>query len=84
VRVIKELEIVEVASATHPRRRIVVLRCDDGYFTFAEQYFFVSEYEGEVIAEGWQMLPPNGVYASATVAEHEGRAAFARWHSLAG
>jgi hypothetical protein len=76
VQVVKELEAVEVAAAIHPRRRIVVLRRDDGYYTFAEQYFFVSEYEGEIIAEGWQTQPPTGIYASAAIAESEGRAAF--------
>jgi hypothetical protein len=87
VQIVKELEIVEVASAIHPgrrqRRRIVVLRRDDGNHTFAEQYFFVSEYEGQIIAEGWQTLRPNGIYASAAIAESEGRAAFERWYRLA-
>ena len=64
------------------RRRIVVLRRGDGYYTFAEQYFFISEYEGEIITEGWQTLRPNGIYASAAIAESEAREAFARWHRL--
>jgi hypothetical protein len=84
MQVVKELEIVEVASAIHPRRRIVVLRRDDGLYSFAEQYFFRSEYEGEVIAEGWYTQSSNGIYASAAIAELEGRAAFAHWHRLAG
>jgi hypothetical protein len=80
VEVVKELEIVEVATAFHPRRRIVVLRRDDGHYTFAEQYYFISEYEGEIVTEGWRTLPANGVYPNAAVAESEGRAAFALWH----
>ena len=83
MRVVKEPEIVEVASAIHPRRRVVVLRRDDGHFTFVEQYLFVSEYDGKIIAEGWATLQPNGIYASSTIAEREGQAAFARRHRLA-
>jgi hypothetical protein len=83
VQVVKELETVEVASAIHPRRRIVVLRRDDGHFTFAEQYFYVSEHEGEIIKEGWQTLPPRGVHATAVIAEAEARAAFAHWYRVA-
>ena len=79
---VKEFEIVEVASAIHPRRRLIVLRRDDGHYTFAEQYFFVSKYGGEIIAEGWRTLPPSGIYATAEIAEAEGRAAFRDWYRL--
>lgn len=83
MQVVKELEIVEVASALHPRRRFVVLQRDDGNYSFALQYFFVSQYEGEIIQQGWATLPPDGIYASADVAEFEGRTAFKRWCDLA-
>ena len=83
MKIVKELETVEVTDAIHPRRRIVVLQHDDGGFTFAEEYFVVSQYEGEIIAEGWARLPPNGIHATAAIAESEGRAAFASWHRLA-
>jgi hypothetical protein len=83
VKIVKELETVEVQDAIHPRRRIVVLQRDDGLFTFAEEYFYVSKHDGEIIAEGWQQLPPNGIHESAAIAEAEGRAAFALWHRLA-
>jgi hypothetical protein len=82
VQVVKELEEVEVATAIHPRRRVVVLRRDDGNYTFAEQYFFVSEYEGTIVAQGWATVGTNGIYASAAIAEFEARAAFACWHRL--
>jgi hypothetical protein len=82
VQVVKELEVVEVPTAVHPRRRVVVLRRDDGNYTFTEQYFFVSEYEGKIVAQGWATLGPHGIYASAAIAEFEGRAAFARRHQL--
>jgi hypothetical protein len=52
VKIVKELETLEVPDAIHPRRRIVVMQRDDGHFTFAEEYFYVSQYEGEIIAEG--------------------------------
>jgi hypothetical protein len=82
VKVVRQLEAVDVGDAIHPRRRIVVLERDDGNFTFAEEYYYVSEYEGEVIAEGWQQHPSNGIYETVDIAEREGRAAFARWHRL--
>lgn len=82
VEVVRELAPIDVADAIHPRRRIVVLKRDDGHFAFAEEYYYVSEYEGEVIAEGWHRLPSNGVYETADMAETEGRAAFAKWHRL--
>lgn len=88
MQIIKELEEVELASRSHPdrrtRRRIVVLQRDDGNYTFAEQYYYVSEYNGDAIAKGWQTLRPNGIHATAEIAEAEGRAAFSRWHALPG
>jgi hypothetical protein len=73
---------MEVAEAIHPRRRIVVLRRDDGHFSFSEEYFCVSEYEGEIIACSWERLPPSGLYQTAEIAEAEGLAAFALRHKL--
>jgi hypothetical protein len=79
--VVKELEPMDTASTAHPRRRVVVLEREDGHFLFAEEYFYISEFEGEIISEGWHRLPPNGLYATADIAEAEGLAAFARWHT---
>ncbi len=84
MKVIKELEAVEVPDAIHPRRRLVVLLRDDGNFTAAEEYYYVSEYEGEIIADGWQRHPPSGLYATAEIAEREARAAFRQRHRLVG
>ena len=75
--VVKELDQVEVADAIHSHRRIVVLRRDDGHFAFAEEYYYLTEHEGEIVAEGWQQHPAIGIYETADVAEREGRAAFA-------
>jgi hypothetical protein len=80
--VVKTLEEVEVASALHPLRRLVIRRRDDGNFTYAEQYFYMSEWEGRVVASGWHTLFDNGIFATAALAESEGRAEFARWHGL--
>ena len=82
MKIVKELETVEIPDAIHPRRRIVVLQRDDGLFTFAEEYYSVSEHDGEIFAEGWARLPPNGIHATAAIAEFEGRAIFALWHHL--
>lgn len=72
---VETLEEVEIPSALHPRRRVVVLLRDDGLFAWAEQYHYVSEHDGEVIVEGWHSLAPEGIYASAEIAAAEGRAA---------
>lgn len=80
--VVKELEVVEVPTAVFPRRRVVVLRRNDGRYTFAEQYFFISEYEGTIVEQGWATLDFAGIYATAVIAEREARAAFPdRYHS---
>lgn len=80
--IVKELDIVEIGAAIHPRRRIVILQRKDGFYAYAEQYYFVSQYEGEIISEGWCMLPADGIYANSQIAEIEGRAAFSRWHGM--
>lgn len=84
MQVVKELDEVKISSAVHPRRRIVVLLRDDGNFTFAEQYHYTNEWEGEIVVEGWVTLRPNGIYATAAIAEAEGRAAFTCWHRQSG
>lgn len=83
MQIVKELDTTEVGAGRHSTRRIVVLQREDGWYAYAEQYYFVSKYDGEVIAEGWHTLPADGVYATSQLAEAEGRAAFAQWHGLA-
>lgn len=46
----KTIETFERNDALHKLRRVVVLQRDDGFFSFAEEYYFTSEHEGEVIA----------------------------------
>lgn len=82
MRVVKELEPVEVSGAIHPRRRLVVLLRNDGHFSVAEEYYYVTEHDGEIVAEGWQQHPARGLYATAEIAENEGRADFNRRHGL--
>lgn len=78
--VVRELEEVDVEGAIHPRRRVVILHRGDGQFAFAEQYYYTSEYEGKVIAEGWATLSPEGIYASVEIALAEGVGAFRTRH----
>ena len=80
--IVKELDVVEIGAAIHPKRRMVILQREDGFYAFAEQYHFMSRYEGEIIAEGWCTLPADGFYANSEIAEIEGRAAFTRWHGV--
>ena len=79
MQVAKELAEVEVASAMHSRRRIVVLVRDDGNFTYAEQYHHLTEQDGRTLAEGWVTLPAFGIFASAEAAEAAGREVMDRW-----
>ncbi len=76
--VVKILEPYEVEEAIHPLRRVVIVRRDDGHFSFAEQCHYLTEHEGEVIAEGWNALAYEGIYETADIAEREARAAYPR------
>jgi hypothetical protein len=58
------------------QRRFVILQRDDGYFTYAEEYSYKSEYEGEIIAEGWARLPTEGIFESAELAWAAGHPTF--------
>jgi hypothetical protein len=80
VKVSESIEIVSVATGKPQQRRVAILQRDDGHFTFAEEYSYKSVYEGEIIAEGWQQLPSEGIFASAEIAEAEGRSALRRRH----
>ena len=80
VNIVGELPTVNVPSARHPQRRLVIICRDDGLFSYAEQYWCRSEYESEVIAEGWRTLITEGLYATSEIAEREARAAFKLWY----
>ncbi|TQN63015.1 hypothetical protein FLX27_05490 [Agrobacterium tumefaciens] len=83
MRVVQELEVVEVSYALHPTRRVVILQRKDGFYSYAEQYYYVSEDDGGVVGEGWCTLPAEGIYADLHVAVFEGRTAFVRQHGIA-
>jgi hypothetical protein len=80
VKASKAIEIVSRVTGRPELRRVVILQRDDGHFTFAEEYSYKSEYEGKVFAEGWAQLPPEGIFASAEIAEAEGQSALIRRH----
>jgi hypothetical protein len=65
----------EDPSSRHPKRRLVIVERNDGRFSYLEQYYFVSEYEGKVYAEGWASLNREGIYDTADAAEREGLSA---------
>jgi hypothetical protein len=80
VKVSEAIEIVSVTTGKPQQRRVAILQRDDGHFTIAEEYSYKSEYEGKIIAEGWQQLPSEGIFASAEIAETEARSALLRRH----
>ena len=75
MKIMIELDEVYVPTAQHRRRRMVVVRRDDGHFSYAEQYYYISEWGGEVVAEGWASLPAEGLFATVGDAETEARLA---------
>lgn len=83
MRVVKELEAVEITSARKGPRRIIIIERDDGFYAYAEEYHYLSEYAGEVIRQGWARLPSEGIFESPEVAEAEGRLAFRVRHGVA-
>jgi hypothetical protein len=80
VKVSEAVQLVSAATGKPQQRRIAILRRDDGHFTFAEEYSYKSEYEGEILAEGWQRLPSEGVFESAELAEIAGQSALVQRH----
>ena len=85
MKLVKVLEAIETISRTtgqQQQRRVAILQRADGHFTFAEEYSYKSEYEGEVIAQGWRQLPSEGIFESEEIAEIEGRSIFLRRHEL--
>jgi hypothetical protein len=80
VKLSEAVQIVSVSTGEPQQRRIAILQRDDGHFTFAEEYSYKSKYEGEIIAEGWQRLPPEGIFESAELAEAVGKAALLERH----
>ncbi|MFK0204443.1 hypothetical protein [Agrobacterium sp. NPDC090283] len=83
MQIVQELNVVEVSDALHTTRRVVIIQRDDGFYSHAEQYYYVSKDEGEVAAEGWCTLPAEGIYEDLRAALLEGRIAFALQHGVA-
>jgi hypothetical protein len=75
VKVSEAIQFVSVVTRKPAQRRVAILQRDDGHFTFAEEYSYRSVHEGEIIAEGWQRLAPEGIFESAESAEVAGRSA---------
>lgn len=71
MQIVKIIVTFERGNAPHNPRRLVVIQRNDGYFSFAEEYYYRSEYEGEVVAEGWAQLPPEGIFEIIEIAVRE-------------
>jgi hypothetical protein len=80
VKVSEAIQVVSIATGEPQQRRVAILQRDDGHFTFAEEYSYKSEYEGEIVAEGWARLPGEGIFESAELAEMEGQSALLQRH----
>ena len=76
VKVSEAIQAVSVATGKPQQRRVAILQRDDGHFTFAEEYFYKSEYDGKVIAECWARLPAEGIFETAELAWMEGQSTF--------
>lgn len=73
VKVSESIQTISASTGKVQQRRVAILQREDGHFTFAEEYHYKSEYEGEVIAEGWQRLPAEGIFERADAAETASR-----------
>jgi hypothetical protein len=73
VKVLDPIQAVSSVTGKPQQRRVVILQRNDGHFSFAEEYFYKSEHDGQVVAEGWQQLPPEGIFLNAEIAEEEAR-----------
>ena len=65
----------EDATSLHPRRRLVVVQRKDALYSYAIQYFYRSEFEGDLTSEGWVTLPAEGIYSTTEMAASEGLSA---------
>jgi hypothetical protein len=79
-KVLEAIQTESVSTGKPQQRRIAILRRDDGYFTFAEEYSYKSEYDGKIIAEGWARHPAEGIFESAELAEVAGQSTFLQRH----
>ena len=52
-------------------RRLVIVQRSDGIFSIAEEYYYISEDNGEVISEGWSRLPAEGLFETFDLARKE-------------
>jgi hypothetical protein len=76
MQIVRELGEVSIEATIHPRRRMVVLRRQDGRYSCAEQYYFTAEYEGAIAAQGWQSLSPEGIFETGAAAASAAKAIF--------
>jgi hypothetical protein len=81
MQIVRELDMVTIVTDRFPKRRVVILLREDGWYAFAEQYYFASLHNEEIVAEGWRTLPARGFYASSAIAETEAMAAFPGWYA---
>ena len=68
---VEEFETISPATGKPQLRRIVVLQRDDGHYSLSEENYYTAEHDGQSVAEGWQRLWVEGVFASAALAEAE-------------
>jgi hypothetical protein len=85
MKIVKELGAIDVFSGVPGKpqqRRVVILQRDDGHFTFAEEYFYTRDRAGKFTAAGWARLDPQGIFASAEMAEADGRLFLLQKHRM--
>ncbi len=62
--------------------RILICQRADGLYVFVEEYWFVSEYEGEIISQGWSKCDTSGLYETANIARREARVLYPNWEAI--
>ena len=73
--------VARILESADRKRRVLIVKRDDGTFILDVQKWYRNVYEGRPIAEGWASLPTHkSIYESIEIAEREARAQF-RWLS---
>jgi hypothetical protein len=64
--------VVKILEKSGGKRRVKVVRRDDGIYGLMAEFWYRSEWEGKLLSEGWKSFDgPHFSYASFEIAERE-------------
>ena len=69
-----DMEVVKTITDASGKRRVRIVRRDDGLFVALVDHWYSDTWEGKVISEGWNPMPTRAsYYQTADMAEREAR-----------